>query len=174
MAPFSPADVVIDLGGGAGALTELAHVRRQDLRYVCTDPAIGMLRYAPSYVWKVVGRAEQLPFRPAVSAFVIGDAIHHFKSPESAVKEIRSALKRGGRIFIFDINRATVMGRGLVAVEKLFGEPATFFSPEQLRDLLTRKGFEVTSITHGFRYTIEARLSSIPSARSDNPGPPSA
>lgn len=172
VAPLKPGEIVVDLGGGAGALIELAHGRRPDLKYVCTDPAIGMLRYAPLYAWKVAGRAEQLPFKPAVSAFMIGDAIHHFKSPESAVEGMYGTLNPGGRIFIFDINRATAMGRGLVVVERLFGEPARFFSPEELRDLLTKKGFLVTSITHGFRYTIEARLNSIPSAPPGSSAPP--
>lgn len=158
VAPLKPGEVVVDLGSGAGALIELAHTRRSDLKYVCLDPAIGMLRYAPPYVCKVIGRAEQLPFRQAVGAFMVGDAIHHFQSPEGAVGEMRSTLKPGGKIFIFDINRATSIGRGLVAMEKLFGEPARFFSPEQLRDLLARRGFEVNSITQDFRYTVEATL----------------
>lgn len=172
--PLHPADVVIDLGGGTGAMIEIVHATKPDLTYVCVDPAIGMIRYAPSYALKVIGRAEMLPFRQTVSAFMVGNAIHHFKNPVGALEEMRGALSTGGRIFIFDINRATLLGRGLAAAERFFGEPAQFFSPEQLRDLLTRKGFEVTSIRHGFRYTIEAVCSSIPSAPSDSPARQSA
>jgi ubiquinone/menaquinone biosynthesis C-methylase UbiE len=148
---------VVDLGGGAGTLIEFAHSERGDICYICADPAKGMLQYVPPYAWRVMARAEQLPFKEnAVGAIMIGDAIHHFTDPDKGISEVLRTLQPGGKLFIFDINRRTFMGWFIANVERLLGEPAYFFTPDQLKQLLTAKGFHVLTISHPWRYTIEA------------------
>lgn len=148
---------VVDLGGGAGTLVEFAHSMRSDICYVCADPSQGMLKYVPSYAWRVMALAEELPFKDnAVGAIMIGDAIHHFTQPHKGIDEAMRTLRPGGMLFIFDINRQTFMGWLISSMEKFLKEPAHFYTPDQLKHLLTAKGFKVLTISHPWRFTIEA------------------
>ncbi len=125
--------------------------------YICADPALGMLKYVRRHAYRVAIRGEYLPFKGGtVAAVMIGDAIHHFRDPEGAIKEARRILKTGGTIFLFDINPRTFMGRIVLEIERLLGEPGNFYSPEQLREVLVEKGFVVLIGGHGWRYTLEA------------------
>ena len=150
--------VVIDLGGGTGTLLNLAHAERPDLSYLCLDASPGMLRYAPLYAWRVAGRSEGLPLSRSVAGSVmIGDALHHFEQLIPALEEIDRVLKPGGRLFVFDLDPATFIGRLVMKAEELLGEPGNFFSPGQLQRLLARIGFVVVSRSGGWRYTLEAQ-----------------
>lgn len=148
---------VVDLGGGSGTLIEFAHSMRSDMCYICVDPAKGMLQYVPPYAWRVMALGEELPFKDnAVGAIMIGDAIHHFTEPHKGIDEAMRTLKHGGKLFIFDINRQTIMGWLISNMERLMHEPAHFYTPDQLKNLLMAKGFKVLTISHPWRYTIEA------------------
>jgi ubiquinone/menaquinone biosynthesis C-methylase UbiE len=152
-----PCGLVIDLGGGTGTLLNLAHTIRNDLTYICVDPAIGMLKYVRPYAYRVAARSENLPFSDnAVAAVMIGDAIHHFTNPERGFKEVHRVLRLGGKLFIFDINPKRYVGRAAVALEKLLHEPVNFYTPGQLCDLLAKKGFKIVAQGCGGRYTLEA------------------
>ena len=100
---------------------------------------------------------EELPFKDnVVGAIMIGDAIHHFTEPHKGIDEAMRTLKHGGKLFIFDINRQTIMGWLISNMERLMHEPAHFYTPDQLKILLMAKGFKVLTISHPWRYTIEA------------------
>ncbi len=110
------------------------------------------------HAYRVAARGEHLPFKGGtVAAVMVGDAIHHFTDPAGAIEEARRILKAHGAIFLFDINPRTFMGRMVLGLERLLGEPGNFYSPEQLRDVLVEKGFAVPIGGHGWRYTLEAR-----------------
>lgn len=148
---------VVDLGGGSGTLIEFAYSMRQDICYICADPAKGMLEYVPPYAWRVMALGEELPFKDnVIGATMIGDAIHHFMKPDRGIDEVLRTLRPGGRLFIFDINRQTFMGWLISHMEKTMHEPAHFYSPDELQALLVAKGFKVLTISHPWRYTIEA------------------
>jgi len=148
---------VVDLGGGSGTLIEFAHSMRQDICYICADPAKGMLKYVSPYAWRVMALGEELPFKDnVVGAIMIGDAIHHFMKPDRGIEEVFRTLIPGGRLFIFDINRQTFMGWLISRIEKTMHEPAHFYTPDELQTLLMAKGFTVLTINHPWRYTIEA------------------
>ena len=96
----APSGFVVDLGGGAGTLLNLAHKIRTDFTYLCADPAIGMLKYVRPYAYRVAAVGEDLPFRDnTVVAVMIGDAIHHFADPERGITEVHRILKPGGKLF---------------------------------------------------------------------------
>jgi SAM-dependent methyltransferase len=152
-------DFVLDLGAGTGILSDFAREERSDLRYVALDPAIGMLKNAPQYISKVLGRAEGLPFKRGIfNAVLIGDAIHHVNDPEWAIIEIKRVLKRNGVFFVFDMDPEAFMGRAISLAERLFREPARFYPPEQLAALLTKDGFKVEIHRHDWRYSVTAKL----------------
>ncbi|OPY68544.1 MAG: putative methyltransferase YcgJ [Syntrophorhabdaceae bacterium PtaU1.Bin034] len=149
--------VVADIGGGTGTLLDLARPTRPDLEYVCVDPALGMLKYVGPHARPIAARAEELPFGDGtIDIVLIGDAIHHFTDLRKAVEEVRRVLKPRGRLFVCDIDRSAVMGRLVVRLERLVGEPGNFCSIEELQHLLSRNGFAVLSKGAGWRYTVEA------------------
>jgi ubiquinone/menaquinone biosynthesis C-methylase UbiE len=148
---------VVDLGCGSGTLIEFAHSMRSDMCYICVDPAQGMLKYVQPYAWRVMALGEELPFKDnVVGAIMIGDAIHHFTEPHKGISEAMRTLMPGGKLFIFDINRQTVLGWLISHMEKSMDEPAHFYTPDELKNLLIAKGFKVLTISHPWRYTIEA------------------
>jgi ubiquinone/menaquinone biosynthesis C-methylase UbiE len=157
--PMEPGSCVLDLGGGTGILSEIAGECRPDLTYFILDTAMGMLENAPGYLGKVSGKAEDLPFREGTfEAVLIGDAIHHFKDPRKAVVQIKRVLKQRGKLFVFDIDPGTFVGCAIRIAERLFGEPAFFYSPENLGNMLSGEGFIVEINRYDWRYSVKGEL----------------
>ena len=157
---LEPDSRVLDLGAGTGILSDIAREERRDLRYVALDPAMGMLKNAPQYIGKILGKAEDLPFkRGTFGAVLIGDAIHHVNDPEWAIIEVKRVLRKNGIFFIFDIDPDAFVGRAVCFAERLLREPAGFYPPEKLGDLLRKDGFGVEVRKHDWRYSVTAKLS---------------
>jgi demethylmenaquinone methyltransferase/2-methoxy-6-polyprenyl-1,4-benzoquinol methylase len=157
--PLPKHAVVLDLGAGTGIMSEFAYVCRNDLQYTAVDPAEGMLKFSAEYVQTHKGNAEALPFESeSFEAIFIGEALHHFTDIEKSLQEMVRVLKKEGRVFIYDFDSSTFIGKILCMVEKILGEPGNFFAPNMLKEKFERHGFSV-HITHfGYRYTIAAQL----------------
>ncbi|MBP7176887.1 MAG: class I SAM-dependent methyltransferase [Thermoclostridium sp.] len=153
-----PESFVLDIGSGTGVLTEFAHNIRDDLKYVSLDPAYGMIKYAPEYTYKVRAKAESLPFKNIFSVVLMGDTIHHIDNPHKAIMEIKGCMTPSGRLFIFDLNPDTFIGSVVCRSERFFKEPANFYSPEILSDMLKRYGFRTKINKYDWRYSVEAEL----------------
>jgi ubiquinone/menaquinone biosynthesis C-methylase UbiE len=150
---------VLDIGAGTGVLSGFSHAIRNDLRYVALDPAYGMLRYVPRYVYKIIAMGEAVPCREGTFSLVLmGDAIHHMEDPRKALLEIRNVLKPEGRLFIFDLDPDTSIGGMIRRIERLLNEPANFTSPESLSSLLSDHGFSATVNRYGWTYSVTATL----------------
>ena len=54
-------------------------------------------------------------------------------------------LKENGKLFIYDFDKRTFMGKSLWAMEKLLGEPAHFYEQHALKMMLEAHGFNVQS-----------------------------
>ncbi|MGB6018763.1 MAG: class I SAM-dependent methyltransferase [Sulfurimonadaceae bacterium] len=157
--PVSANAALLDLGAGTGVLSEFAYGCRSDLEFVALDPAEGMLRFSPHYVRTHRARAEALPFEEgSFEVVLIGEALHHFQEPTKAMQEIARVLKSEGRLFIYEFDPGTFMGRSICMAEKMVGEPGHFFAPELLKELLEEHGFSVRVNRHGWRYTVHAQL----------------
>jgi demethylmenaquinone methyltransferase/2-methoxy-6-polyprenyl-1,4-benzoquinol methylase len=148
---------VLDIGAGTGLLCEFAYACREDLVYVAVDPAEGMMKYSKSYVETHQATAEALPFGDeCFDAMMMGESLHHFSEVDQALKECVRVLKNNGRLFIYDFDVSTFMGKSICKGEKLLGEPANFFEPSILQEKLKYYGFTVKITKHGWRYTISA------------------
>jgi ubiquinone/menaquinone biosynthesis C-methylase UbiE len=154
---LGPGNSILDLGGGTAVMSRLAREIRSDLHMVVLDPAPGMLRHTPDYVTQVQGVAEHLPFHDGTfSVVMIGDALHHFGNPALALHECARVLDVDGRLFIFEIDPGKGLGRIVHAAERMFAEPANFYPPEKLAEVLRQAGFAPAIRTYDWRYAIEA------------------
>ncbi|RUM73390.1 MAG: SAM-dependent methyltransferase [Sulfurovum sp.] len=148
---------VLDVGAGTGVLCRFARVCRDDLVLDAVDPAIGMLHYCDDAITTHVARAEKLPFKDEhFDAVMTGEALHHFDDVHQALLEIYRVLKKGGLFFIYDFDPSKSMGRLIAKGEKLLGEPAHFYEPKKLKELLESLGFEAELYLSGYRYVIHA------------------
>jgi demethylmenaquinone methyltransferase/2-methoxy-6-polyprenyl-1,4-benzoquinol methylase len=156
---FSDKESVLDIGAGTGVMSEFAYICNDRLKFVAVDPAEGMLKYAPPYLETHIGEAEALPFDDSsFDAVFMGESLHHFSDPDAAFVEVVRVLKNGGRLFIYDFDKSTFLGKSVFLMEKLFGEPANFYEPNALKEELESHGFSVTVMKHGWRYTVSASL----------------
>ncbi|MEN8146640.1 MAG: methyltransferase domain-containing protein [Campylobacterota bacterium] len=157
--PVSENASLLDLGAGTGVLSEFAFSCRDDLQFVALDPAEGMLKFSPHYVRTHAARAEALPFDDdSFEVVLIGEALHHFQEPDTALQEIARVLMKEGRLFIYEFDPGTFMGRGICMAEKVLGEPGNFYGPEVLKEMLEEHGFSVHVNRYGWRYTVHAQL----------------
>ncbi len=154
---LGPEALVLDLGGGTGILADLALRRKRDLRCVVLDPAMGMLRQGRPALGRVAGVAEEMPFKTGLfDAVFTGDALHHFDNVGNALQESVRVMKRGGVLFVFDIDPDHMAGRFISVAERLIGEPAGFFSPETLKRFLAGYGLTARIDRCGWRYSLTA------------------
>ncbi len=152
---------VLDLGAGTGIMSEFAYACREDLQFTAVDPAEGMLKFSAEYIETHMAHAERLPFEvSSFEAIIIGEALHHFNDVDKALQEIVRVLKEEGKLFIYDFDSSTFMGKILCKVEKILGEPGNFFAPIELKKILESHGFSVNINQYGWRYTISAQLKS--------------
>lgn len=157
--PFESQESVLDVGAGTGVMSEFAYKCNKELNYVAVDPAEGMLSYAPEYLQTHIASAEELPFEnDSFDAILMGESLHHFRDPKIAFEEVKRVLRQNGKLFIYDFDVSTFLGKSISTMEKLFGEPAHFYKPKELKKMLEAYGFSVNIVHHKWRYTVSAYL----------------
>jgi len=157
--PLSKGAKVLDVGGGTGMMNTFIYTCRKDLALTSVDPAKGMLKFSPSYITSHQGTAEKLPFQDnEFELLLMGESLHHFRNVDEALSESVRVLKAKGKLFIYDFNLNTFMGKSIYRVEKILGEPGNFFEPTSLKNKLETYGFTVQIKNYGWRYTLSAVL----------------
>lgn len=152
-----PGSLVLDLGGGTGVLTSWALKERKDARYVVVDVASGMMAHVPDGVEKLVASAEELPYADgSVDAVMMGEALHHFRDSERALREIARILRPGGSLWIYDFDPTRGVGRWVYWGEKLVGEPASFYRPGVLATRLVELGLDAEFDCRNGQYVLTA------------------
>ena len=117
------------------------------------------MKYAKAYVSTHIGTAEALPFDDnSFDMAMMGESLHHFRDVDEALTEAVRVLKNGGRLFIYDFDVESFMGKSICKGEMLLGEPGNFFTPKDLEKKLISFGLIATITKHGWRYTINATL----------------
>jgi len=159
--PLSKNAPILDLGSGTGIMSEFAHACRKDLQFTAVDPAQGMLKFSAEYIHIHNAHAEALPFDAAsFEAIMIGEALHHFQDVNKSIEEMARVLQKEGRLFIYDFDSSTFIGKCLCRIEKILGEPGNFFPPEVLKEKLESHGFTAHINHYGYRYILIAQLKS--------------
>ncbi|HEX3598215.1 MAG TPA: class I SAM-dependent methyltransferase [Polyangiaceae bacterium] len=142
------AEPLLDFGAGTGNLTE--QLVRQFRDVTAYEPSAASLeharRRAPTAT--CVGTEEELPsshFSTAVCAGVL----HHVPPAErqSLLSRLRSKMRPGARLFVFEHNPLNPLTRRSVAMCP-FDDDAVLLWPWQLRPLFRSAGFAVERIDY--------------------------
>lgn len=140
-------------------MSEFAYKCNSELKYVAVDPAEGMLKFASEFLEVHIATAEELPFEDSsFDAINMGESLHHLRNPELAFKEAVRVLKKNGKLFIYDFDVSSFLGKSICLIEKSLGEPAHFYEPNALKKVLEDYGFSVEISRHQWRYSVSAYL----------------
>ena len=105
--PLEPADQVLDVGCGTGALLHAVKHQHSGITLAGVDPVPGMLDVArgrlPEDVELREAWAERLPFEDGrFDAIVSCNMFHYIREPRAALAEMHRVLRPGGRLMITD------------------------------------------------------------------------
>ena len=147
-----PGDRILELGCGPGRYVPLLHAL--GARVTAVDPyefpLWGTLAEDLGVQFQSGVRAEALPFDDgAFDGICCLGALLYFDAPERALAEMTRVLVPGGRLLVRTVNRDN-------AVTRRTGRPLdpasrNLYTADELADLLTRSGFDVTTTdAYGF------------------------
>jgi SAM-dependent methyltransferase len=140
--PFVPFEGCgLEIGVGSGRFGNPLGIQ------VGLDPSPAMLTYAAARgIVIVAGTAENLPFKDQTfdHALVV-TTICFVDSAAGMLAEAHRVLKLGGRLTIGFIDRESAIGQDYLAhqAESVFYREATFYSAEEVKQLLLRAGFSI-------------------------------
>lgn len=143
----SGGEKLLDLGGGTG---QLLNFLPASMEVVLVDASDEMLSRArknnnKQRVNYIQARGNNLPLEDNFFDYVVVvDALHHFNFIEDTIREIYRVLKPSGQLYILELNPDSFLTVFISRIEKLAGEPANFFYPEDLACLIEKEGFQAS------------------------------
>lgn len=134
---------LLDVGGGTGTLAQAAQGLGVDVWVADTSEDMLLQAYEKGLPRDrlVLADAASLPFPNEYFDIVTcTDALHHFREPVAGLTGMAQVLRPEGELAILEFDRRRMVTQALAAIERLFGEPGSFFSPEELRQALASAG----------------------------------
>ncbi|MDO9535738.1 MAG: methyltransferase domain-containing protein [Bacillota bacterium] len=134
---------VLDLGGGTGKFAAQMFSAGADVWLLDASPQ--MLKRASRILPSdrlILGDAKNLPFsNNTFDIITLVDVFHHIRNQEDTLSECYRILRPGGSLCLLEFSPECLTIRVLAGVERFFGEPSLFLSPEDLTGLLKKAGF---------------------------------
>ena len=133
-------DVILDVGGNTGRVTEAAYSRNGCKEVVVLEPRNKYVEYGRSrrpFIRFIEGGAENIPLPNEYFDIIVASfSFHHFRDQDKCLEEMKRVLKPSGKLIIFESNPLTRRGKALMLIENLFHTGAKFYEPDQLRKKL--------------------------------------
>ena len=128
-------DIVVDIAGGTGFLSDII-----SSRYILLDISMESLKFAKRKgISTCRGDAHSLPVKDESIDIIFSiNSLHHLYNPSIAIIEMNRILKMGGKIFILDFNRNTIIGRFMSIYEKIMSHNARLLTIEELSNILSK------------------------------------
>ena len=127
----------LEIGVGTGRFASLLGIK------FGLDPSFNMLEKAKARGIKVsAGTGESLPFKPGIfdyAAIIIAKCF--VEKPLQVLKEAFRVLKPGGEVLVGIVDKDSFLGRFYLQKNSIFYKYASFFSVNQIVDLLKSAGF---------------------------------
>jgi len=134
-------DIVLDLGGGKGILSEMLS---KDVRKVIVlDISRKKLESARRRELEVIlGDISNMPVKDNIidKAFCI-NVLHHIEDLRSTIREIKRVLKSGGIVFVLDFYGDSLLGKIINLYERALSNPG-LIDLFHLEKLFKEEGFE--------------------------------
>lgn len=131
-------DIIADIGAGTGYITE--GLLGMDVKIIAVDQSASMLEVMQNKFAKYnfieyrVGDSENLPIQDSSVDFAFANMyLHHVENPAKSIIEMARILKKGGKLFVMDMDEHT----------------HTFLQLEQFDKWL---GFKRSDILHWFEF----------------------
>jgi ubiquinone/menaquinone biosynthesis C-methylase UbiE/DNA-binding transcriptional ArsR family regulator len=139
-----PPMTIADLGAGEGTFSQL--LAQRAVRVIAVDNSAKMVEYGArlarenkiSNLEYRLGDLEQPPIESGtIDLAFFSQSLHHAVHPDRAVQAAWGLLRPGGRIAVLDLKR-----HHFEQARELYADTWLGFSEPELRDFLTRAGFE--------------------------------
>ncbi|UCG04141.1 MAG: class I SAM-dependent methyltransferase [Candidatus Heimdallarchaeota archaeon] len=139
-------EVILEIGAGTGRII-------QSLSHLCSDlflldPSPAMLAKARKKVPcanHCLGYAESLPFEEMFFDRVFAiDSLHHWNDQLKGLIEIYRVLKNEGSFILVEFDPNTRFGHYIKSMERFLRMGSKFYSPREIRKLLSVTGLTVS------------------------------
>ena len=135
-------DTAVDLGCGTGVV--MAGLKRKAKRLIGVDGSPRMLELArrrfagDESVSLRIGELDHLPLADGEAQFAcLNMVLHHLSHPDAALREIRRILAPGAWLVVTDFDK-----HEMEAMRTEYGDRWLGFSPDEIKTILNRTGFE--------------------------------